>query len=137
MFNKNLPKSLLDGILYEFPKKNDERGSLSFVETKDFTFERAFWIYDVPENAERGGHAHRTCAELLVAVHGSFDLELNDGQNAINVHVDDPAKGVIIRPMVWCRLYNFTEGAVALCLASQEYIPEGYINSFEEFTKAK
>lgn len=140
--------SLLDNILFDLPQHRDARGALTFVQNGSmmlcasgvddavpvgFDFERAFWIYDVPTGAERGGHAHRTCAELLVAVHGSFDLELNDGQDVTTIHLDRPDKAVLIRPMVWCRLYNFSTDFVGLCLASQEYLPQGYINSYDEF----
>lgn len=140
--------SLLDNILFDLPQHKDDRGALTFVQNDSmmlkpsgdedadcvgFDFERVFWIYDVPAGAERGGHAHRTCAELLVAVHGSFDLELNDGQHVTTVRLDRPDKAVLIRPMVWCRLYNFSPDFVGLCLASQEYLPQGYINAFEEF----
>lgn len=140
--------SLLDNILFDLPQHRDARGALTFLQNGSmmlcasgvddavpvgFDFERAFWIYDVPTGAERGGHAHRTCAELLVAVHGSFDLELNDGQDVTTIHLDRPDQAVLIRPMVWCRLYNFSTDFVGLCLASQEYLPQGYINSYDEF----
>lgn len=133
MFNTKSQKSPLEDILVDLPHICDERGALSFVQQDNFHFERAFWIYSVPEDAERGGHAHRTCTELLMAVHGSFDLELHDGSRSVVLHLSQPYKAAIIRPMVWCRLFNFSPDFVGLCLASQDYQPEGYINTFEEF----
>lgn len=133
MFNNENFNSPLDDILIEVPQIRDARGALSFVQDADFHFERAFWIYDVPAGAERGGHAHRTCTELLLAVHGSFDLELHDGTRCVTLHLSEPNQAVLIRPMVWCRLFNFSSDFVGLCLASQDYLPEGYINSFDEF----
>lgn len=133
MFNNNSHKSLLDDIIITIPQIRDSRGALSFLQTDDLEFKRVFWIYNVPQGAERGGHAHRTCSELLLAAHGSFDLELNDGSKTVCIHLDRPDKAVLIRPMVWCRLFNFSSDFVGLCLASQEYLPDGYINSFEEF----
>ncbi|MDO4210360.1 MAG: FdtA/QdtA family cupin domain-containing protein [Bacteroidales bacterium] len=135
--NKTTSPSLLDDILVELPQRTDERGSLSFVEAKDFDFQRAFWIYDVPEGSERGGHAHRTCTEMLMAVHGSFEVELYDGHRRINVVLDNPRRAVMIRPMVWCRLYGFSADFVGLCLASHPYQPEGYVNTIEEFEACK
>lgn len=135
MFNKAFPNSLLDGIFIELEQHTDPRGTLTVVQIDDFNFERVFWIHNVPIDSERGGHAHRSCAELLVAVHGSFDLELHDGTRSITVHLDHPSRGVLVRPMVWCRLHNFSSDFVGLCLASQTYKSEGYINSFEEFCK--
>lgn len=140
MFNsKNTTQTsaLLDDIIVELPQRTDDRGSLTFVETSDFEFQRAFWIYGVPEGVERGGHAHRTCTELLMAVHGSFDVELYDGKGRISVHLDSPNRAIKIRPMVWCRLYNFSPDFVGLCLASHPYQPEGYVNSIEQFEACK
>lgn len=133
MFNCNNTNSPLAEILYVGPKVSDARGALTFVQDVGFPIKRAFWIYEVPEGAERGGHAHRSCTELLFAVKGSFDVELSYGDETVNVHIDRPNHGVFIRPMVWCRLHNFSADFVGLCLASQEYKPEGYINSKEEF----
>lgn len=128
----------VDNVLMTITEHKDVRGSLAFVQQSDWEFTRAFWIYKVPDGSERGGHAHRTCAELFIAVHGSLDLELYDGKYRRSYHLDNPSIGIIIRPMVWCRLYNFSKDFVGLCLASQEYIPEGYIyelNEFEKITK--
>lgn len=136
MFNNERENSLLDNIFLDLMQNCDPRGSLTVVQHEDFCFERVFWIYNVPQGSERGGHAHRSCAELLIALHGSFDLDLHDGKQSITVHLDNPSRGVIIRPMVWCRLYNFSPDFVGLCLASQPYKPEGYINSFEEFCRS-
>lgn len=133
MFNKNNCKSSLSDILIELPHIKDARGELTFVQPPAYTFKRAFWIYGVPAGAERGQHAHRTCSELLIAVYGSLDVELFDGKDTVVVHLDNPHRGLFIRPLVWCRLYNFTDGFVGVCLASQEYLPEGYINTMDEF----
>lgn len=136
----NNPQKLLENIIYEIPCHTDERGTLSFLQNGSlkisdvsFEFQRAFWIYNVPANAERGNHAHRTCTELLIAIHGSFDLELSDGVDTRVIHLDSPSKAVLIRPMVWCRLCHFSSDFVGLCLATQPYIADGYINSYDEF----
>lgn len=125
--------SPLDNINVTLPAKDDSRGSLAFIQDTEFSIERAFWIYNVPPGSERGGHAHRTCSEILFALHGSFDVDLMYGDQKKTIHLSRPCDGVVIRPMVWCRLYNFSEDFVGLCLASQKYAPEGYIHSFEQF----
>jgi hypothetical protein len=46
--------------LLQFPKIEDDRGNLSFLEAgKQLPFEmaRAYWIYDVPGGEQHGGHA--------------------------------------------------------------------------------
>lgn len=140
MFNNNIFNSPLEGISQEWIEIRDPRGALSVVQEAGFPIERVFWIYDVPPEAERGGHAHRTCTELLFAVKGSFDVELTYGDEKVNVRLDRPNQSVLIRPMVWCRLHNFSPDFVGVCLASQGYLADGYIHSFEQFlaeTKAE
>lgn len=133
MFDNLHTDTLLEDVLVELPAITDARGSLSFVQQPALDFKRVFWIYGVPEGSERGGHAHRTCHELIFAVAGSFDLELFDGVHRKSFHLDRPNLGVIIRPNVWCRLYNFSSDFVGLCLASQEYSAEGYVNTIDDF----
>lgn len=111
----------------------DSRGTLSFIQDLEFSVERVFWIYNVPEGSERGEHAHRTCSEILFAINGSCDVDLVYGDEMQTIHLCQPNEGVVIRQMVWCRLYNFSKDFIGLCLASQTYSPEGYVNSFEEF----
>ena len=120
---------------------SDRRGILSFLENGSvgsgipFRYERVFWIYNVPEGAERGGHAHRTCSDLFSAVHGSCDIELNDGITASVVHLSSPDKAVEIPAMMWCRLYNFSSDFVGLCFASQHYTPSGYIHDYNKYVQ--
>lgn len=123
----------LDNIQFTLPAITDARGTLSFIQDAELPIERVFWIYNVPEGTERGGHAHRTCTEILFAINGSFDVDLVYGCESKTAHLSSPNEGLVIRPMVWCRLYNFSADFVGLCLASQKYAPEGYVHSFEQF----
>ena len=119
----------------------DERGRLTPVSTRgtDLPFEvgRVFWITDVPETTERGCHAHRTCWEALFALHGSLKVEMDDGLHApFTVVLDKPEEGLLIPPMYWCRLSDFTPGTVCLCLASGVYDKEGYLETYDDFRAA-
>ncbi len=126
-----------DNRTYILPTHTDERGSLTCLETsKDMPFEvkRVFWIYGIPEGKSRGEHAHHTCAELLFPVCGSFKVSLSDdGKHFTEYVLDTPNRGLLIPPMVWCRLYDFSADSVCLCLASEDYNREGYINTKDEF----
>ncbi len=121
----------------KIPGHKDPRGALAFVQNGQhvvpFRFERVFWVYDVPENMERGGHAHRFCSEFFVAAHGGCDMELHDGSQAVRVRLDSPDEGIVIPPMVWCRYYNCSKDFLGLCLASNAYTSEGYIHDFQSF----
>ena len=125
--------------LIDFPQYKDARGCLCVAENgqKNIPMEidRVFWISNVPENSNRGEHAHRTCSEIIVPVCGSFEVELTDGIRKVSIRMDNPAQGLLIGPMVWCRLFHFSANAVCLCLASGKYDSEGYINHFEDFIK--
>ncbi|WP_226943512.1 sugar 3,4-ketoisomerase [Pseudoprevotella muciniphila] len=123
-------------LLFRLPTFADHRGMLTSVQNcENFPFEikRVFWIYDVPSAAQRGGHAHTSCDELLIAVNGSFDVAVDDGRNKYTYHMNNSRVGLFIPASVWCELLNFSKDCVCLVMASQTYSEEGYINSYEEF----
>ena len=128
-----------DCAIIDLPTFTDQRGSLSLVDSEvaakllPFKPERIFWIYGTQASTVRGQHAHRSCWEMVSAVSGSFRLTLSDGREEKTFLLDSPCKGVIIPPMVWCRLYDFAPGTVCLALASDDYDADGYINDFEQF----
>lgn len=122
----------------ELPKIADERGCLAFGEAErhvPFPIKRVFWTFNVRGDGMRGDHAHRTCHMVLFPIGGCFDLELNDGSHTILLHMDDPSRGILIPPLVWCRLTHFEPSAACISLASEEYRAEDYIHNFEEFKR--
>lgn len=129
--------SLLKKVkIIEFPKICDPRGNLSFIESArhvPFSVKRVFYIYDVPGGETRGGHAHRECSCVLIAVSGSFDLRLTDGKDEMTITLNRSNKGVLIPPGVWDTMLNFTTGTVALALASHPYEEEDYIRDYDEY----
>ncbi|MCM1224388.1 MAG: FdtA/QdtA family cupin domain-containing protein [Lachnospiraceae bacterium] len=137
MTEKNDCGTPLDKVrVLEFPKICDPRGNLSFVEGArhvPFSIRRVFYIYDVPGGETRGGHAHKECAIVLLAIAGSFDVRLTDGTNEKVVRLNRANKGVLIPPGVWDVMTDFTTGTVALALASHPYEEEDYIRDYDEF----
>ena len=132
-----LPKGC---FMVQFPKIADQRGSLAFGEAErhiPFPVKRIFWTYAITDGNTRGDHAHRTCEMVLFPIGGSFDIELDDSENIVTLHMDDPSLGVYIPPLVWCRLMNFTKDAACISLASEEYRAEDYIHDYEEFIRMK
>lgn len=104
----------------------DERGRLTVADcAKDLPFEvkRVFWITNVPIATSRGGHAHRTCNELLFVLNGSFTLHIGDE----SFHMTNDGMGVAIWANEWCDLIDFEPQTVVLVLASEEFRPEGYV----------
>ena len=118
------------GRIVALPRIRDARGNLSFVEGGrhvEFPVRRAYWIYDVPGGEARGGHAHRTLAELLIALSGSFDVRLDDGVRTEVVQLNRSYYGLVVPPMTWRRLENVSTNAVCLSLASEPFDESGYV----------
>ncbi|WGD35139.1 FdtA/QdtA family cupin domain-containing protein [Olleya sp. YS] len=123
--------------IIEIPKIKDPegRGNLSVVE-KDivpFDIKRVYYLYDVPSDAYRGGHAHKALYQFLIPLSGSFDVILKDGTNINSVTLNKPNKGLLIVPGIWRELENFSSGAVCLVLASEVYDEADYIRDYNAF----
>lgn len=117
----------------------DERGLLGIIEDGSnalpFALKRVFWIHGVPRGSVRGLHAHHTCAEVLIPLHGSLTAHVHDGHRAADFRLERTDCGLYIPAMTWCSFTDFTPDCVCLCLASEAYRKEGYINSFEEYLR--
>jgi len=123
--------------IIDIPKVVDEqgRGNLAVIEkdTYPFTIKRVYYLYDVPSNAYRGGHAHKEVYELLIALSGSFEVLLDDGKTKERVMLNKPNKGLLIPTGIWRELDNFSSGSVCLVLASDEFDESDYIRDYKEF----
>lgn len=123
----------------DLPVVSDPRGNLCFIESEShvpFEIRRVYYLYDVPSQAARAGHAHHALDQLLIALSGSFDVTLHDGRRAERVTLNRPDRGLHIGPMLWRDIDNFSSGAVCLVLASQRYDEADYIRSFDAFLAA-
>lgn len=126
------------GII-EIPRIKDQRGTLSVIEkdTIPYVFKRVYYLYDVPSDAFRGGHAHKEQSEFLIPLSGSFDVILDDGSKKITHSLNKPNKGLLIVPGIWRELENFSSGAVCLVLASEVYDEADYIRDYNSFLTEK
>ena len=121
---------------YYFPPHGDERGQLIAIEEhKDLPFDikRVYYIYDTLPGVRRGFHAHRCLEQILVCVHGSCKILLDDGHDREVVTLDKPSDGLYISNDTWREMYDFSEGAVLLVLASEYYDEADYIRNYEDF----
>jgi len=126
--------------LIDLPKIVDPRGNLSFFENSNqipFDIKRTYWIYDVPGGEERGSHAFKKSHEFIVALSGSFDVVLNDGQTIKKVNLNRSYYGLYVPNLLWRTLENFSTNALALIVSSIEYDEKDYIRDFERFQKIK
>jgi hypothetical protein len=123
--------------LIDIPKIIDPkgRGNLSVIE-KDclpYPIKRVYYLYDVPSDSYRGGHAHKEQLECLIALSGSFDVILDDGVTKRTVTLNKPDKGLLINTGTWRELENFSSGSICLVLSSGEFSEEDYIRSYDDF----
>ncbi|MDD3500813.1 MAG: FdtA/QdtA family cupin domain-containing protein [Candidatus Cloacimonetes bacterium] len=120
----------------QLPKIEDDRGNLSFVESNNhipFDIKRSYLIYDVPGGQIRGGHAYRTLNEFIIALSGSFDLVLDDGDERKVFSLNRSYYRIYVPKMIWKNLENFSTNAVCLVLASDYYNANDYIRNYDEF----
>jgi dTDP-4-dehydrorhamnose 3,5-epimerase-like enzyme len=121
--------------IIDIPKITDPRGNLAVIEgnTIPFTVKRVYYLFDVPSDSHRGGHAHKNCQSLLIALSGSFTVKLYDGKEHQEILLNKPDKGLLIPTMLWRELEDFSSGAVCLSIASDEFNEEDYIRELSDF----
>lgn len=124
----------------ELQKIGDRRGNLSVIEAQThipFKVERAFWIYDVPGGEARGGHAYKTTEEFIVALSGSFDVVIYDGNEKKVFSLNRSYYGLYVPRMMWREMVNFSTNSVALVLSSTQYDANDYIRDMDQFKKMR
>ena len=124
--------------IMDLPKISDARGNLIFIESGrhlPFEFRRVYYLYDVPGGSERGGHAHRTLHQFLIAMSGSFDVILDAGRGRQRFQLNRSYYGLYIAPMVWREIENFSSGSVCLALVSDFFSEADYIRDYDEYRR--
>lgn len=127
-----------DCRLLQLPKIEDRRGNLTFIESSrhvPFDIQRVYYLYDVPGGAERGGHAHRNLHQFIVAMSGSFDVKLDDGNRRATFHLNRSYSGLYLCPMIWREIDNFSSASVCMVVASAPYDEADYLRDYEEFAR--
>lgn len=135
-----MQSSVYDCVILPLNKIHNRAGNITIVEGKTnvpFDIKRVYYLYDIPGGEDRGGHAHKTLQQLIVAASGSFDILLSDGTNKKVVTLNRPDRGLLLVPGIWRELMEFSSGAVCLVLASEVYQPHDYIRAHKEFLRFK
>lgn len=129
-----------DARIIKLPKFLDSRGNLSFVEQENhipFVIRRTYWLYDVPGGECRGGHAYKENQEFIVALSGSFDVVLDDGQDKKSFTLNRSYYGLYVPKGLWREMENFSTNSLALILSSADYDANDYIRDYDEFLNLK
>jgi len=122
--------------LIDLPRIQDPRGNISIVQEMDlipFKIERCYWIYDVPGGEARGGHAFKYQHELIIALSGSFDVIVEDGQKREVFHLNRSYYALYIPSGFWRQMQNFSTNSLALVLSSTKFDETDYIRNYDEF----
>ncbi|HZK07428.1 MAG TPA: FdtA/QdtA family cupin domain-containing protein [Bacteroidales bacterium] len=122
------------------PKIDKEDGNITIIENEihlPFNIQRVYYLYDLPGGSGRGGHAHKTLHQLIVAVSGSFSVLLDDGVNKKVVTLNRPDYGMLLMPGIWRELFEFSSGAICLVAASDKFDESDYIRNYEDFLQYK
>ena len=122
--------------LMELPQIHDARGDLTFIEGGrhiPFDIARVYYIYNVPTNAERGGHAHYDLQQVLIPLSGSFRVRTHNGTQWAEHWLNNPREALYISNMTWREMDRFSQGSVCAVLASNRYEETDYIRDYEKF----
>ena len=125
--------------IIDLPIITDPRGNLTFIEAGrhiPFLIKRVYYLYDVPGGSRRAAHGHKSLYQLMIAMSGSFDVTLDDGSRKKRFHLNRSYNGLLITPMIWRDLDNFSSGSVCMVLASEHFDESDYYRDYGDFLKA-
>ena len=126
----------MEARMIHFQEHGDKRGQLiALEEGKDVPFEikRVYYMYDTGKNVRRGYHAHKKLEQILICVHGSCRIHLDDGYQTEEIVLDKPSEGLYIANNIWREMYDFSEDADLMVLASQLYDENDYVRDYQKF----
>ncbi len=132
--------SVFDCKIVQFPVIHNRSGNITPVQNNievPFDIQRVYYLYDVPGGADRGGHAHKSLQQLIIAASGSFDITLDDGENKRVFSLNRPNVGLFLCSGIWRVISNFSSGAICLVLASLKYGENDYIRQYDDFIAYK
>ncbi len=123
-------------VKYIFDQHGDDRGLLIVLEgNKDIPFDikRVYYIYDTKKGIRRGFHAHKNLQQILICIHGSCKIELDNGNEKKIISLEKPYEGLYVPGNMWREMYDFSQDAVLVVLASEVYKEEDYIRDYDVF----
>lgn len=125
-------------IKYTFQPHGDDRGQLIALEEKNdipFAIKRVYYMYDTKDGVTRGHHAHKSLQQILVCVHGSCKIRLDNGHEKKVVVLEKPYEGLYVSNAIWREMFDFSTDAVLMVFASELYDESDYIRNYDDFLR--
>ncbi|HCR2035334.1 TPA: FdtA/QdtA family cupin domain-containing protein, partial [Enterobacter asburiae] len=116
----------------------DERGLLVAIEENrhiPFNIKRVYYMYDTQEKVRRGYHAHKKTTQVAIVLKGSCKFLFDDGYTKQDISLDNPAIGLLIEPLMWHEMYDFSDDCILMVLADDFYDESDYIRNYDDFVK--
>jgi len=115
----------------------NDMGSLGFIQNGDIPFDikRIYYIKNVPNGFSRGRHGHKELQQIIIAISGSFTVKVIEREGSKNFSLTQANEGLFLPKMSWRELFNFSEDAICLVLASEKYDSNDYVHDIDEFSK--
>lgn len=126
-------------IILQLKGLGDERGLLVAIEaTKTIPFEilRTYYLTNLKKDHPRGFHAHKKLRQFAICLKGSCCFVMDDGSVREEYLLANPTSGILIEPMIWHEMHDFSEDCVLLVLASDYYDESDYIRKYDDFKKS-
>ena len=123
-------------IKYVFQPHGDDRGQLvALEEFKDIPFriKRVYYMYNTVAGVVRGNHAHKSLQQILICIHGSCKVRLDNGKEKKVIPLEKPYEGLYVSNTMWREMFDFSPDAVLMVLASELYDESDYIRDYNEF----
>lgn len=120
----------------ELPNLGDHRGSLIVAEANrniPFSIQRLYYISGAQPDVPRGFHAHKQLQQIAFGVQGSCKMLMDNGKEKQEVLIAQSNKGLLIPPMVWHEMHDFSEDCILLVLANDYYDESDYIRNYDQF----
>jgi|688.fasta_scaffold922531_1 hypothetical protein len=116
----------------------DKNSTLNVLENWDiygFAPRRIFFINNLSANSLRGGHAHKSCIQILLVIQGEIELYLDNGFDKINLILKPNTDAIKIMPYIWAEQRYIQPSSILCVIASESFNENEYIRDLAEFKK--
>jgi dTDP-4-dehydrorhamnose 3,5-epimerase-like enzyme len=108
-------------------------GVLEYGSEFDFKVMRIFFLRDLKEEVFRGMHSHEELKQLIVCLHGSFVIDLNNGLEQVQINMKADNSCLFVDGKVWREMKNFKDDTIIMISCDREYKFDKVVREFSQF----